>query len=163
MAKLVIGIMYSDKGLFEGVKKVLEEKFSRIEDFVGYDFNFTKYYEEEMGPNLKKDILIFEQEIKEERLLEIKKYTCSLEDNYRINGNRRINIDPGYLTKEELILASNKKSNYKAELGENVYAHLTLKFENGNCVNTTRTYPDYRTEKVQSFLTKIIKNWSTRP
>lgn len=157
MAKLVIGIMYSDKELFEEVKKVLEEKFSRIEDFVSYDFNFTRYYEEEMGPNLKKDVLIFEREIKEEQLAEIKKYTNSLEDNYRRNGNRRINIDPGYLTKEELILASNKKSNYKAEIGKNIYSHLTLRFENSKCVNTARTYPDYRTEKVQCFLTKIVK------
>jgi len=157
MAKLVMGIMYSDKRLFEEVKKVLEEKFGNVEDFVSYDFNFTKYYEEEMGPDLKKDILIFEREIREEQLAEIKEYINSLEDNYKVNGNRRINIDPGYLTKEELILASNKKSNYKEEIGENIYSHLTLKFENGNCVNTPRTYPDYRTEKVQSFLTKIVK------
>ena len=159
MAKLVIGIMYSDRELFEEVKKVLEEKFSKIEDSVSYDFNFTKYYEKEMDPNLKKDILIFEQEIKEEQLAEIKSYTNSLEDDYRINNNRRINLDPGYLTKEELILASNKKSNCKAEIGKNIYSHLTLRFENGICVNTTRTYPDYRTEKVQGFLTKIVKKW----
>jgi hypothetical protein len=157
MAKLIVGIIYSDKELFEEVKKVLEEKFSKIEDSVSYDFNFTKYYEDEMGPNLKKDILIFEQEIKEEQLAEIKSYTNSLEDNYRINNNRKINIDPGYLTKEELILASNKKSNYKAEIGKNIYSHLILRFENSKCVNTTRTYPGYRTEKVQSFLTRIVK------
>lgn len=157
MANLVICLMYSDRKLLEGVKKVLEEKFGKVKDSVSYDFSFTKYYEEEMGLGLKKEILIFENEISVSQLPEIKLYTNKLEDDYRVNGRRRINIDPGYLTKEELMLASNKKSPYKTSLGKDVYGHLTLKFDNGTCLTTHRTYPDFKKEKVQKFFIKNIK------
>ena len=157
MARLVICLMYSDKKLSEEVKKALEEKFGKIEDFVSYEFDVTKYYEEEMGPRLKKDILVFGRGIKEAQIPEIKKYTNLLEDSYRTDNNRRVNIDPGYLTEKELVLASGKKSPYKSDLGEGVYGHLTLKFENGKCIATHRTYPDFKKEEVQKFFLKNIK------
>lgn len=116
MAQLVICVMYSDRKLFEETKRILEEKFGSIKYSISYDFNHTTYYEDEMGKNLKKDILAFKQPIKEEQLPEIKGYTNSLEDKYRAEGKRRINIYPGYLTEKELILASNKKSPYKKEI-----------------------------------------------
>ncbi|MBM3200050.1 DUF4416 family protein [Candidatus Woesearchaeota archaeon] len=157
MAKLIICVMYSDGKLFEEVRKGLEESFGRIVDSVTYDFNVTSYYEEEMGKGLKKTILSFERIITENKLAKIKRYTDIIEDKYRINSKRRVNIDPGYLTEKELVLASNKKSAYKQDLGLNVYAHLTLKFENGAYVTTHRTYPDFKKEEVQKFLLKNIK------
>ena len=152
MAKLIIGVMYSDENLMEEVKGKLKEKFGEVEGEIRYGFSFTRYYEEEMGKNLKKNILAFKQPIRKERLSEIKDYTDELEDEYRIKGKRRVNIDPGYLTEEEFMLASHKKSPYKAGVGGNVYAHLTLKFENGKYVITPRTYPDFKIKKVQEFL-----------
>lgn len=156
MAKLVICVMYSDENLLKEIKERLEKRFGKIKDEISYGFSFTTYYEEEMGKNLKKNILAFEKEIKEEHLAEIKAYTNKLEDEYRTGGKRRANIDPGYLTKEKLMLASNKKSPYKIGLAENIYAHLTLKFENSKAIATYRTYPDFKTEKIQRFLTKIL-------
>lgn len=157
MAKLIIGIMYSNEKLLREIKEKLEKKFKEIKDEISYDFNFTKYYEQEMGKNLKKNILAFKQGIKTKQLSEIKEYTNKLEDEYKIEGKRKINIDPGYLTKKELILASHKKSPYKIGLAENIYAHLTLKFKNNKCITTYRTYPDFKIEKLQEFLLKIIK------
>ena len=158
MAKLIICVMHSNENLLKEVKEKLEEKFGEIKDQISYDFNFTKYYEREMGKNLKKNILTFKQEIKEKQLAEIKEYANHLEDNYRIEGKRTVNIDPGYLTKKELILASNKKSPYKIRISENIYAHLTLKFEGNKCSTTQRTYPDFKNKNVQQFLLKIKKD-----
>ena len=147
--------MYSNKSLLKEIQDILINKFGEVEDTISYDFNFTDYYEEEMGKNLKKDIIVFKQEIQTKQLAGIKEYTNQLENKYRAEEKRRINIDPGYLTKEELILASNKKSPYKIEISDNIYAHLTLKFENNKCRITYRTYPDFKMEKIQRFLLKI--------
>lgn len=157
MAKLIIGIMHSNEKLLKEVKAELRKKFGEIEDELSYDFNFTKYYEEEMGKNIKKNLLTFKNPIKEGRLAEIKTYANKLEDRYRTEEKRRVNIDPGCLTKKELILLSNKKGAYKKEIAENIYAHLTLEFKNNKCVANYRTFPDFKTEKVQKFLLKIIQ------
>ncbi len=156
MARLVICVMYSDEALLREIKERLEKRFGKIKDEISYGFSFTTYYEEEMGKNLEKSILAFEKEREEEQQAGIKTYTNRLKDEYRTGGKRRANIDPGYLTKEKLMLASNKKSPYKIGIAENIYAHLTLKFENSKAIATYRTYPDFKTEKVQKFLTKIL-------
>jgi len=152
MAQLIIGVMHSNEELLKEVKEKLEKKFGELKAEIGYDFNFTNYYEEEMGKNLKKNLLAFKKEIKEKQLAEIKEYTNKLEEDCRIEGKRTVNIDPGYLTKKELVLASNKKSPYKIEISENIYSHLTLKFEDNKCTTTQRTYPDFKIKEVQDFL-----------
>lgn len=148
--------MHSNEELLEELKEILKEKFGEIEGEINYDFNFTKYYEEEMGKNLKKNLLVFKQEIKEQPA-EIKIYTNQLEDKYRVKGKRRMNIDPGCLTEKELTLLSNKKGAYKTKIAENIYAHLTLEFKNNEIIANYRTFPDFKTEKVQKFLLKIIR------
>lgn len=157
MVKLIMGIMYSDQRLLEKIQDELVNKFGKVEAEIAYDFNFTKYYEKEMGKNLKKKLLAFKSPIKKEQLAGIKVYTTKLENKHKKNDKRKINIDPGCLSKKEFILASFKKSPYKKSLGKNVYAHLTLKFEDDKCVTNYRTFPDFKTKKTQGFLSKIRK------
>lgn len=158
MTKLIMGLMYSDKRLLEKVQDELTDKFGQAEAEMVYDFNFTKYYEQEMGKNLKKKLLAFKSPIKKEQLAGIKVYTTKLENKHKKNDKRSINIDPGYLSKKEFILTSFKKSPYKKSLGKKVYAHLTLKFEDDRCVTNYRTFPDFKTNKIQRFLLKIRKD-----
>ena len=51
--KLFIGILSSDTKLFEAIKK--EFKYGEI-DYESdlFDWNFTKYYNDELGENIKK-------------------------------------------------------------------------------------------------------------
>jgi len=151
--KLFIAIMYSKKETYNKVKQILEEKFGNTKaESQPYNFDqFTSYYEKEMGKNLVKRFLIFKKEIQKLDLIEIKQQTTEIEKEFSINEKRTINLDPGYLNKEELTLASFKKgTNYKEDLGQGVYAHKVLEFKE-NPIIFWHTFPDYRVKENQEF------------
>ncbi|MFW5890685.1 MAG: DUF4416 family protein, partial [bacterium] len=75
-------------------------RYSPIIDFT----SFTNYYNEEMGNQLKKQIVSISGVYDIENLHKIKLKTNSIEDRYSINNNRVLNIDPGYITEAKIIL-----------------------------------------------------------
>lgn len=152
---LLIAIMYSDKEIYETCKKDLIALFGETKkETKTYDFdNFTSYYEKEMGKGLVKRFLIFKKTINKKDLIKIKLKTTEIEEEFSKNNNRTINLDPGYLSKTELVLASFKKgTDYKEFLGNKVYAHKVLEFKNKKAITFWHTFPDYK-EKKELFLT----------
>ena len=158
MNKLIIAIMYSKKETYGNVKPLLTEKFGKInKESQEYNFDqFTSYYQKEMGKNLVKRFLIFEKTIEKKDLIQIKQQTTDIEKKFSINQNRTINLDPGYLNKDELVLASFKKgTNYKEDLGQGVYAHKVLEFKEKPVI-FWHTFPDYRVKENQDFFVKCL-------
>ncbi|MBD3204401.1 DUF4416 family protein [Candidatus Woesearchaeota archaeon] len=147
-AKLVIGVMFSETDIFLDCKKYLVKKFGKT-DFESkvFDFSFTDYYNQEMGQNLKKIFLGFEKLICISKLPEIKIFSNKLEKQFSEEKNRKINIDPGYLTKEKLIVASCKSRPHRIYLGKGVYAHLMFIFKRDDVIKFKWTYADYIQEK----------------
>lgn len=151
--KLFFGIMFSNREVYEKAVNDLIKKFGDVEkESFEYDFDkFTDYYEKEMGKNIIKKLIIFKKEIKEEDLVEIKKFITEIEKKYSVMDNRKINIDPGYVSKEKVVLTSFKKKDFKKNLGEGVYAHEVLRFENGKILTFWHTFGDYREKGVKGF------------
>lgn len=143
-AKLVMAVMYSDKGVFSKVKGVLINKFGDIEfSSEEFDFDFTDYYEDEFGKPLKKQFIIFKKPINREELVNIRLYTQKLENDYRENNKRQINIDPGYITKDNLVVATLKEQAYKIYLGKGVFGHMIFMFKKDEVISFKHTFPDY--------------------
>ncbi len=151
---LIIALMYSDPEVLEKVKHILIEEFQDIKaESKPYLFDqFTNYYEKEMGKNLQKEFLIFKKQVKKQDLIRIKHKTTEIEKKFAVNNNRVINLDPGYINQEELVLASFKKgTNYKENLGEEVYAHKVIRFKDREPTIFWHTFPDYREKENQEF------------
>jgi hypothetical protein len=147
--KLIIAVMYSDDEIYEKVKSILIDKYKEIKkESHEYSFDkFTSYYEKEMGKNLVKRFLIFNFNLEKKDLIKIKKQTTEIEKEFSNDEKRTINLDPGYLNENELVLASFKKgTNYKEDLGQGVYAHKVLEFKDGVKI-FWHTFPDYRENK----------------
>lgn len=158
-AKLFIGIIYRNKDVYNKVLNELIKKFGPLEnDSIEYNFDqFTNYYEKELGKNLLKKIIVFKNLIDRVYLADIKVFTNNLEEKYSVNNKRTINLDPGYLTKQQLVLASVKNTPYKVYIGKGIFAHLTYYFGKNKCIEALRTFPDFRDKKVQMFFVKIKK------
>lgn len=157
---LIIAIMYSNKGIYNKVKASLIEKFENIKkESQEYNFDqFTSYYEKEMGKNLVKRFLLFDYNLEKKDLIKIKKQTTEIEKEFSINNKRTINLDPGYLNENGLVLASFKKgTNYKENLGEGVYAHKVLEFKDGKVIMFWHTFPDYRVKENQDFFLTFVE------
>lgn len=119
-------------------------------------FNFTRYYEPEMGAPLWRLAVSFTPLTSPERLVEIKHYTASLEQRLaHPDGRRRVNLDPGMLTAENLVLATGKKSPHRVYLGRGVYADLTLLYQDGRFTPLPWTYPDYAGPELQGWLVQM--------
>ncbi len=156
--KLFIGLIYSEDAPVGECIKRLEEAFGQI-DFTSeqYSFDFTSYYENEMGDRLSRRFISFQELIKRDDLVEIKIITTNLEKNFSLENRRKINIDPGYIAREHLILATGKAYYHRPYLGKGVYADLTLVYRDKQYESLEWTYPDYRSEEIRR-LFKMIRD-----
>ena len=162
-AKLFTGIIYSDKDTYKKAVKELVEKFGPIEhESQEYDFtDFTAYYEDEMGDSTKKKFLVFKKLIARDKLVDIKLWTNALENKFTKLElcsklkKRKVNLDPGYFTMHNLVLASAKDRAHKIYLKKGIYADLTLLFNKNGCQHMPHTFQDFKTKQVQEFFYRI--------
>lgn len=153
---LFIAVMYSSEDLLDKAKKELIQKYGKIKaESNPYNFSFTDYYEPEMGKNLKKIFLIFEKEISEQDLAGIKFFITEIEKKLSIDEKRTVNIDPGYLSETELVLATFKEKSFKEKIHDKVWVHKVLEFDNSKIIQFFHTFADYKDKKNQEF---IIEN-----
>jgi hypothetical protein len=121
-------------------------------------FDFTAYYESEMGANLLRKFIAFERPVSPADLAEIKLWTNGVEASFseaaasrRPPVRRPINLDPGYVTLSKLVLATTKDHAHRIYLDRGIYAEVTLRFLKGAFEPMPWTYPDYRTEAYRRF------------
>jgi hypothetical protein len=161
--KLFSGIMFSDNETLNRVIEILKNKYGEI-DFVSeeYPFDFTDYYKEEMGISLKKKIISFKKLIGREKLVKIKLDTNEIEDQLSKENKRAVNLDPGYLTLHNVILASAKELPHKIYLAKGIFGDVQLEYRNKHFIETPRAFPDYRTEKIKQILEKVRNIYKTQ-
>lgn len=142
--KLIVSLFSPEKGLVERVIEHLSDIYGE-RDWVSPEifFDRTRYYEKEMGWPLHRRFLSFKNLLPPEMLVEVKLKTNEIEKAYLKGQKRRINIDPGYISLERLILATGKNYIHRVYLREGIYADLTLIFKRGGFVPLEWTYPDY--------------------
>lgn len=155
-AKLVTGIILKEKRLVDKLVNILAERFGPV-DIISrwFSFDYTSYYETEMGSPLFRRMLAFEILIDQQRLAEIKNYTNYIESVYSENGNRAVNIDPGYMLCERFVLATGKNYTHRIYIGNNIYADLTLIYQDGGFKKLPWTYPDYTDDKMMDYLNNV--------
>ena len=123
------------------------------------DFDFTHYYDAEMGSPLQRRFAAFERLIAPDALVDAKSRTNELERMFAAaapDGPRRpINLDPGYVDEPKLVLASMKDFAHRVYLGRGVFGEVTLMYRNGRWEGFGWTFPDYASGRYDSFLTSV--------
>jgi hypothetical protein len=157
-AKLVIGFIYKDEAIFIKARQKLRKKFGKV-DFISIamDFNYTDYYEAEMGKGLKRRFMSFTKLIPIQDLYRIKLYTNRLEKKFLTGKSRQVNIDPGYLNLAKLVLATTKDYAHRIFLGKGIFAEIALSFKGNSFSANEWTYPDYRSNEYIGIFNQIRK------
>ena len=158
--KLFVGILSSDNTLLEEVEYLLAKRLGKVDiKSEIFPFDFTDYYKKEMGTNISRQFLCFKELINPEELSDIKVWTNELENEIKCNRKsdvaRPINLDPGYLTHCNLILASAKDYYHRIHLQNGIYAEVTLFYQHEVFKNLPWTYPDFQTEEYKNFFLKV--------
>jgi Domain of unknown function (DUF4416) len=142
--KLIASLFSPEKDLVDSLVDELPGLFGPV-DWISKAcfFDRTRYYEREMGWPLHRRFVSFERLVRPEELVSIKLRTNECEMKYMKGETRRINIDPGYITAERLVLATGKNYVHRIYLSRGVYADLTLVFHKGHFEPLPWTYRDY--------------------
>ena len=156
-AKLVVGCIMNDKASIEDVFPLLEKAFGPVDMISRWlDFAYTDYYYKEMGAPLFRKVFVFKNLIAQDELAMIKEQTNEIENRFVRAGKRSVNIDPGYLVSSRFILATGKEYSHRIYIGRKIYADLTLMYSKKDGFKTLEwTYPDYASESMISFLSKV--------
>lgn len=155
--KLIVGLISGNKALFDKVRLALEKKFRNKTDFESevMDFDYTDYYNREMGTELKRRFLSFKNPVPLKGIEKAKLISNKLEKQLSIKGRRTINIDPGYVDLSKLVLFSTKDYTHRIHVGRGIFAEVTLHFKDEKFTTWPWTYPDYRTDKYISIFNYI--------
>jgi len=158
--KLVVSVFSSRRDLIGKALESMAEKYG-TPDFISsfLPFDYTDYYEPEMGAPLERRFASFEELVMPDVLPDVKIFTNSIEENLSLEGKRRVNMDPGYLSEFHLILATGKGYAHRPYLRDGIYADLTLIFRNRVFHPLEWTYPDYRSKAVTDVLMKVREKY----
>ncbi|MDG5817011.1 DUF4416 family protein [Chitinispirillales bacterium ANBcel5] len=151
--KLFMGIMYHKRMNLKEILQEICEEFGQQDRFLGpVDFEWSHYYEQEMGKDLLKYYTTFSTPIDRDQLPSIKLFTNQLEAKWAKNECRAVNIDPGYIARDKLVLASTKDFYHRLYLSDGIFGEVTLHYRKGVFRYFSWTYPDYKEPKIVNFL-----------
>ncbi len=142
--KLIASLFSPEKEMLDRAAADMEVLFGPV-DWRSPELYFdrTRYYEREMGWPLHRCFVSFERLVPADRLAEIKLETNRVEERYLEDGRRRVNIDPGLISAERLVLATGKNYVHRIYLSKGIYADLTLLYKRKCFRSLPWTYPDY--------------------
>src|SRR5262245_12293191 len=157
--KLFIGVLTAHGKFIPQVEERLVAAYGPIDhrsDIIPFDF--TDYYEPEMGDIIDRIFFSFGRLIEADQLPEIKKQTNQLEaelaPHLKVPGSpmkRPVNLDPGYIEQAKVILASTKNFYHRIYLGDGIFGEVTMHFRNNTFQFFPWTYPDYQSKDYQEF------------
>ncbi len=126
-------------------------------------FTQTRYYDEELGTPIYRRVLAFETLLPHDRLAWAKLLTNALERRFTsAGGNRLVNLDPGLVSLERLVLATGKNFTHRIYQGQGIWADLTLIYTAGAWQTLPWTFPDYAGPELQKHLSILRELYKTR-
>jgi len=166
------GLLAGSEEQLAAARFELAQWYGKIDDASDIlPFTFTQYYDDEMGQNLLRQWVRFEALFNPEHLAK-----CKLETNMAetllarhfadpVAGapgvpqgaarvQRPINIDPGYVHRYKVILATTKDHSHRVYIAEGIYAEVTLHWHQNRWTPWPWTYADYQSETAQAFFQK---------
>lgn len=147
-AKLLVGLLYREREEAEAGWQAMEEQWGPLEVLSPVrPFTYSRYYEKEMGRPLYRRWAFFRELVPQGRLPVIKREAMEVERRFSREGRRGLNIDPGLMTAERLVLSTGKNYSHRIYLGSGIFGDLTLIFHHGAFQPLPWTYPDYREEE----------------
>lgn len=137
----------------QDLKTFWEGHFGEGFSFVPEKNPLAQYYSKEMGQELSRIFFMTTRSFPREFLLGTKLQSLNWESKWAVEGKRMVNVDIGFLTLENFILATTKNYSHRVFLGQNIFADLTYQFQDGAFAQLPWTYPDYRDQDKVDFFT----------
>lgn len=157
LSLLVVSVLGRQRAIVDQAISRLSEKWGSVlflSEVLG--FAWTDYYQEGLGSSPVRRLVALDRLGETTQLPEIKKSTCRMEVALARPGEpRTVNIDPGFLRSDQLVLASTKPSAHRIHLGRGIHGELALTFQNKGFAPLPWTYPDYASEELRTLFVQL--------
>ncbi len=150
------GLLASSEDALAATRRELSQWYGLIDDMSpAIPFTFTDYYAEQMGTDLLRQWVRFATLFAPEQMAK-----CKLETNMAEillsrqlspTVRRPVNVDPGYITRYKVVLATTKDHSHRVYLSEGIYGEVTLHWSNNQWTPWPWTYADYKTPAAGEF------------
>lgn len=156
----MVALLFKESPVALSGWKAAEKNWGPI-DFVSEvrPFDYTDYYEKEMGRPLYRRWATFRTLVPQDRLPEIKWQALEIESQWMSDERRQLNFDPGLVTAERLILSTGKNYSHRLYLGKGIFGDLALVYVKKSFQPLPWTYPDYRDESSLWMFNKIRERY----
>jgi hypothetical protein len=165
---LICGFISSDVDLIVRAIRLLSEHVGPTDEVSEiWPFDFTNYYEGEMGENLQRQFASFARLIDPVEMAAIKILTNQIEaricDDLALPTDQRVvNLDPGYITTAKLVLATTKDFGHRVYLRDGIYAESTLHYVGNRWESWPWTYPDYGSGRYHPFFDRVRERFKAK-
>jgi len=151
-ARLIMGVLSSRPETQPAVRSSLADLFGPIvRETSGVPYNA------EMGVPIQRFFMVFSELVDPSRLAWIKLQTNKIEEAFMEDGLRKVNLDPGLLSADNLILATTKDRSHRIPLADGIFGEVTLIYTKGAFQSLPWTYADYKSEEFKA-LFKEFRN-----
>jgi hypothetical protein len=162
-ARLIVSVLASEPIHLERVQPQLIERLGPLEEEVGpLPFDFTTYYDKELGTGIKRWLWVYSELVEGSDLLSIKLFVNELEQAYSEADCRTFNLDPGLMTLGNFVMATGKNNAHRIYLGEGIFADLTLIYRAGTYRPLEWTYPDYADSQLIDILNTLREKYKCK-
>lgn len=135
----------------EDLAKVWEENYGPSFSLIPSINPLNDYYKKEMGEPLARFFLLTTSEYHRDVLLSAKLLSLNWENNWANENKRSVNVDVGFLSLENFLLATTKNYSHRVYIGQDIFADLTYFFPQGRIEAFPWTYPDYLDSQKKDF------------
>lgn len=162
LIKIFFGLIFKDSEKLELMK-------DKINDFAPIDlsseiipFDFTDYYRDEIGKNLKRQWVSVKKTIQENKLPGIKNTSINWEKELSTDGSRTVNCDPGGISLNRVVLVTTKNYSHRIYLGKQIFGEVTMIYRGEGFKKLPWTYPDYYSETFLDFAAQCREKFSQK-
>lgn len=141
---LFASVLFHDQKAAEKAIEALTKRCGRIAyESEAMAFDYTSYYEEEMGSPISRILVAFEELVPRDSLPAVKLHTNEIEEKLSVGRKRSVNLDPGILSMENICLATTKPYSHRIYLTRGIWGEVTLMYRKDSYQALPWTYPDY--------------------
>jgi hypothetical protein len=156
LVKPIAGILAASTSLLAEAREALEGRHGSVElASEPVEWTVSRYYCREMGDEIWRQYVALADLIQPDALVDWKLATNELERRWCTERGRAVNLDPGYVGLDKLVLASTKDAAHRVYLGRGIYAEATLRFVSGGFVSWPYSYKDYASSPAVEFFNRV--------
>ncbi len=158
--RFVVGVLAANDQCLQAAQEALDKEWGPA-DLVSrvYPFTYTEYYSKQIGPDILRAFFSFPGPFDPGDLASRKVRTNAIEEELAAacesDFPRPVNLDPGYLVPDKLVLASAKNFAHRIYLAHGIYAEITLLYRHNRFEPLEWTFPDYASGDYDEFFLNL--------